>query len=78
VDKKEVMNTIIFGGVLLWARSAFSMRKSTKLIHGKTYNTHQETKTGIFECIEVFYNRKCRHPYLGYLSHDEYKKKNVA
>ena len=28
-----------------------------ELIHGKIYNTSQEAKTGIFEYIEVFYNR---------------------
>ena len=49
-----------------------------ELIHGKTYNTRQEAKTAIFEYIEVFYNRQRRHSYLGYLSPDEYEKKNVA
>ena len=59
------------------AESFFHTLK-VELIHGKTYNTRQETKTAIFEYIEVFYNRQRRHSYLGYLSPDEYEKKNVA
>jgi transposase InsO family protein len=48
------------------------------LIHGKTCNNRQEAKMAIFEYIEVFHNRQRRHSYLGYLSPDEYEKKNVA
>jgi transposase InsO family protein len=59
------------------AESFFHTLK-VELIHGKTYNTLQEAKTAIFEYIEVFYNRQRRHSYLGYLSPDEYEKKNVA
>ena len=59
------------------AESFFHTLK-VELIHGKTYNTRQEAKTAIFEYIEGFYNRQRRHSYLGYLSPDEYEKKNVA
>ena len=59
------------------AESFFHTLK-VELTHGKTYNTHQEAKTAIFEYIEGFYNRQRRHSYLGYLSPDEYEKKNVA
>ena len=48
------------------------------LIHGKTYDIRHESKTAIFEYIEEFYNRQHLHSYLGYLSPDEYEKKNVA
>jgi putative transposase len=48
-----------------------------ELIHGKTYNTRQEAKTANFEYIEGAYKRKRRLSYLGYLSPDEYEKKNV-
>jgi putative transposase len=51
---------------------------NAELIHGEIYNTRQEVRMAIFECIEVFYNRQRRHSYLGYLSPDEYEKKNVA
>jgi putative transposase len=59
------------------AESFFHTLK-VELIHGKTYNTRQKAKTAIFEYIEVFYNRQRRHSYLGYLSPDEYEKRNVA
>ena len=59
------------------AESFFHTLK-VELIKGKTYNTRQEAKTAIFEYIKVFYNRQRRHSYLGYLSPDEYEKKNVA
>jgi len=59
------------------AESFFHTLK-VELIQVKTYNTRQEAKTAIFEYIEVFYNRQRRHSYLGYLSPDEYEKKNVA
>ena len=49
-----------------------------ELIHGKTYNTRQEAKTAIFEYIEGFYNRQRRHSYLGYLSPEDFEKKNAA
>jgi len=59
------------------AESFFHTLK-VELIHGKTYNTRQEAKTAIFEYIEVFYNRQRRHSYLGYLSPENFEKKNVA
>ena len=59
------------------AESFFHTLK-VELIHGKTYKTRQEAKTAIFEYIEVFYNRQRRHSYLGFLSPDEYEKKNAA
>ena len=59
------------------AESFFHTLK-VELIHGKTYNTRQEAKMAIFEYIEVFYNRQRRHSYLGYLSPEDFEKKNVA
>jgi putative transposase len=49
-----------------------------ELIQGKIYDTRQEARTAIFEYIEGFHNRQRRHSYLGYLSPDEYEKKNAA
>jgi putative transposase len=49
-----------------------------ELIHGKTYNTHQEAKTTVFENIEGFYNLQHRHSYLGYLSPEDFEKKNAV
>ncbi len=59
------------------AESFFHTLK-VELIHGKVYDTRQQAKTAIFEYIEVFYNRQRRHSYLGFLSPNEYEKKNVA
>ena len=59
------------------AESFFHTLK-VELIHGKTYNTRQQAKTAIFEYIEGFYNRQRRHSYLGYLSPEDFEKKNVA
>jgi putative transposase len=47
-------------------------------ISGNTYNTRQQAKAAIFKYIEGFYNRQRRHSHLGYLSPDQYEKKNVA
>ena len=57
---------------------SFFRTLKVELIHGKTYNTHQETRTAICEYIEGFYNRQRRHSYLGYLSPVDFEKKNVA
>ena len=59
------------------AESFFHTLK-VELIHGKTYNTRQEAKTAIFENIEGFYKRQRRHSYLGYLSPEDFEKKNAA
>jgi putative transposase len=47
-------------------------------ISGNTYNTRHQAKVAIFEYIEGFYNRQRCDSYLGYLSPDQYEKKNVA
>ena len=59
------------------AESFFHTLK-VELIHGKGYDTRQEVKTAIFEYIEIFYNRQRRHSYLGYLSPEDFEKKNAA
>ena len=45
----------------------FSSLKKEKT-RGKIYSTREELKAGIFDYIEVFYNRVRRHSYLNYLS----------
>ncbi len=37
-------------------------------VYGQMYDTRQEAKSSIFEYIEIFYNRKKRHSYLGLVS----------
>ncbi len=46
----------------------------TELTNHKRYATTEEAKRDVFEYIEVFYNQRRRHSYLGYLSPFEYEK----
>jgi transposase InsO family protein len=58
------------------AESFFSSLK-TELVDHEVYYTKQEAKQSLFEYIEVFYNRRRRHSYLGYISPVEYERRNV-
>lgn len=42
------------------------------------YRTRDEARADIFDYIEVFYNRRRRHGYLGYVSPVEYEKRTVG
>jgi transposase InsO family protein len=44
-----------------------------ELIHRRPWSTVKEARAAIAEYIEVFYNRKRRHSYLGYVSPAEYE-----
>lgn len=41
---------------------SFFNRLKVELIYANQYQTIEEAKSGIFEDIEIFYNRKRRHP----------------
>ncbi|QKQ25963.1 IS3 family transposase [Candidatus Reidiella endopervernicosa] len=56
------------------AESFFGTLK-TELVDYEDYKTKQEAKQSLFEYIEVFYNRRRRHSYLGYVSPAEYEAK---
>jgi len=58
------------------AESFFSSLK-TELVDSEDYRTRQQARQSIFEYIEVFYNRKRRHSYLGYISPVEYERENA-
>lgn len=49
-----------------------------KLIRGRKYCTIEETRKELFWYIEIFYNKRRRHQYLGYLSPEEYEKKHSS
>lgn len=55
------------------AESFFHTLK-TELTHHVQYTTIQEAKRSIFHYIEIFYNRKRIHSYLGGLSPNEFEK----
>lgn len=54
------------------AESFFGTLKSELVAH-EDYRTRDEAKKSLFEYIEIFYNRRRRHSYLGYLSPTEYE-----
>jgi putative transposase len=43
------------------------------LIRDKIYRSREEARRAIFEYVEIFYNRKRLHSYLGYLTPTEYE-----
>ena len=45
---------------------AFFARLKVELIYPENYRTLEELRTGLFEYIEIFYNRQRRHSALGY------------
>lgn len=47
---------------------SFFSRLKVELIYAENYRTIDEARAGIFEYIEIFYNRKRRHSALGYVS----------
>lgn len=56
------------------AESFFGTLK-TELVDHEDYRTKEEARKSLFEYIEIFYNRRRRHSYLGYVSPVEYEAK---
>ena len=52
---------------------SFFGRLKVELIYAENYKTVEETHAGLFEYIEIFYNRQRRHSALGYISPHEYE-----
>lgn len=52
---------------------SFFGRFKVELIYAENYKTVEETHTGIFEYIEMFYNKQRRHSEIGYMSPNEYE-----
>ncbi len=46
-----------------------------ELLDGRTFRTHLEARTALFDYIEVFYNRQRRHSALGYQSPDAFERR---
>ncbi len=57
------------------AENFFRILKSEMVRHTKFYSILQ-AKTALFEFIEIWYNRKRKHAYLGYLSPEQYGNSN--
>ena len=59
------------------SESFFATAKK-ECIYLKKYATIEEVKADIFEYVELFYNRKRMHSYLGYMSPVEYRLAHIA
>lgn len=59
------------------AMESFFSRLKVELIYPKNYQTVTDAQTGIFEYIEIFYNRKRSHSTLNNLSPFEFESKFV-
>ncbi len=58
------------------AESFFGSLK-TELVDHEDYLTKAKAKQSLFEYIEIFYNRRRRHSYLGYISPVEYERRSA-
>ena len=56
------------------AESFFKTLKK-ELVRKTIFTTREEAKSKIFEYIEMFYNSKRRHSYLGFISPNEFEKR---
>ena len=54
---------------------SFFSRLKVELIYPKNYQSIEELKAGLFEYIEIFYNRKRRHSSIGYVSPHEFEER---
>lgn len=59
------------------AESFFGTLK-TELVDHEDYRTKEDAKRSLFEYIEIFYNRRRRHSYLGYISPAEYEASHAS
>jgi transposase InsO family protein len=56
---------------------SFFSRLKVELIYAENYKAPEEARAGIFEYIELFYNRVRRHSAINYLSPTEYEQKFI-
>lgn len=52
---------------------SFFSRLKVELIYAENYHSEEQARSGIFEYIELFYNRRRRHSAIGYMSPVEYE-----
>jgi len=52
---------------------SFFSRLKVELIYAENYKKVEDARAGIFEYIEIFYNRLRRHSAIGYISPYEYE-----
>ena len=49
-----------------------------ELIHRRSFATHEEARSAVFQWIAVWYNRKRRHSTLGYLSPEQFERQYLS
>jgi len=59
------------------AESFFGTLKN-ELVHHEDYRTRHQARLSLFEYIEVFYNQRRRHSYLGYMAPTDFEKQNAS
>ena len=59
------------------AESFFGSLK-TEWVDGEDYHCKRQAKQSLFEYIEVFYNRRRRHSFLGNISPVEYEQRHAS
>ena len=57
------------------AESFFATLK-IELVYQTQWRTRAEARSAIFDYVELFYNRRRRHSALGYLSPDQFERRN--
>ena len=57
--------------------SFFGTLKTEMHLRGDPFNSHAEARRGLFEYIEVFYNRQRRHSTLGYKTPMEFEQQYI-
>ena len=53
---------------------SFFATLKTELVHHEDFRTRVEARSALFEYIEVFYNHKRRHSFLGYEIPEQFEK----
>lgn len=59
------------------AESFFGTLKTEHVDH-ESYGSRAEARQSLFEYIEIFYNQRRRHSYLGYISPEEYERRSAS
>ena len=57
---------------------SFFSRLKVELIYPNNFHSIEDAKAGLFEYIEIFYNRKRRHSSIGYLSPVDYEERTIC
>jgi putative transposase len=60
------------------AMESFFASLKRERVNRVRYRTRDQARADVFEYIEVFYNRKRRHGYLGYISPEDFETQSIG